>query len=106
MAFELPPLPYAHDALQPHISKETHTYLATRPNRFQYVLTPKHGSWLNIVETLLGKMARTFLRHIRVQSWEELRDRILLGIAEINAFPVVHRWKKFETLNSASQDTI
>src|SRR3990167_7993621 len=23
MAFELPPLPYAHDALQPHISKET-----------------------------------------------------------------------------------
>jgi Fe-Mn family superoxide dismutase len=23
MAFELPPLPYAHDALQPHISRET-----------------------------------------------------------------------------------
>jgi hypothetical protein len=22
------------------------------------VLTPKHGSWLNIVETLFGKMAR------------------------------------------------
>ena len=29
-----------------------------------YVHTPKHGSWL--VETLFGKMARTFLRHIRV----------------------------------------
>lgn len=26
MAFELPPLPYAHDALQPHISKETLEY--------------------------------------------------------------------------------
>lgn len=78
-----------------HISKETRTYLASRPNRFQYVLTPKHGSWLNIVETLFGKMARTFLRHIRVQSWEELRERILLGIAEINAAPVVHRWKQF-----------
>jgi hypothetical protein len=89
-----------------HISKETRTFLATRPNRFQYVLTPKHGSWLNIVETLFGKMARTFLRHIRVQSWEELRDRILLGIAEINAAPVVHRWKKFDALASASQDTI
>ncbi|MGH8647147.1 MAG: IS630 family transposase [Gammaproteobacteria bacterium] len=89
-----------------HISKETRTYLATRPNRFQYVLTPKHGSWLNIVETLFGKMARTFLRHIRVQSWEELRDRILLGIAEINASPVVHRWRKFEALNPTSQDTI
>ncbi len=81
-----------------HISKETQGFLVTRPNRFQYVLTPKHGSWLNLVETLFGKMTRTFLRHIRVQSWEELRDRILKGIAEINADPVVHRWKKFEAL--------
>jgi DDE superfamily endonuclease/Homeodomain-like domain len=89
-----------------HISKETQTFLASRPNRFQYVLTPKHGSWLNIVETLFGKMARTFLRHIRVQSWEELRDRILQGIAEINAAPVVHRWKKFDALTSVIQDTI
>jgi DDE superfamily endonuclease len=84
-----------------HLSKETHAYLASRPNRFKYVLTPKHGSWLNIVETLFGKMTRTFLRHIRVASWEELRDRILLGIAEINAAPVVHRWKKFDALESA-----
>jgi len=89
-----------------HISKETHAYLASRPNRFQYVLTPKHGSWLNIVETLFGKMARTFLRHIRVRSWEELRERILLGIAEINAAPVVHRWKQFDALTPASQDTV
>lgn len=89
-----------------HISKETRAYLASRPNRFQYVLTPKHGSWLNIVETLFGKMARTFLRHIRVKSWEELRDRILLGIAEINAAPVVHRWKKFDTLTQINQDII
>jgi transposase len=81
-----------------HISKETQSYLSTRPNRFKYVLTPKHGSWLNIVETLFGKMTRTFLRNIRVQSWEELRERILKGIAEINADPVVHRWKKFEAL--------
>lgn len=82
-----------------HLSQETRAYLATRPNRFHYVLTPKHGSWLNLAETLFGKMARTFLRHIRVQSWEELRDRILLGIAEINAAPVVHRWGKFEALD-------
>lgn len=81
-----------------HISKETRAYLATRPNRFKYVHTPTHGSWLNIVETLFGKMTRTFLRHIRVQSWEELRDRILQGIAEINTAPVVHRWKKFDAL--------
>jgi transposase len=81
-----------------HISKETREFLATRPNRFKYVHTPTHGSWLNIVETLFGKMTRTFLRHIRVQSWEELRDRILQGIAEINLAPVVHRWKKFDAL--------
>ena len=81
-----------------HISKETQAYLATRPNRFKYLLTPKHGSWLNIVETLFGKMTRSFLRHIRVRSWDELRERILKGIAEINAAPVVHRWKKFEAL--------
>jgi transposase len=89
-----------------HISKETQGYLATRPNRFQYVLTPKHGSWLNIVETLFGKMARTFLRHIRVGSWAELRERILLGIAEINAAPVVHRWKKFDGLKPVVQDIV
>jgi transposase len=82
-----------------HISKETRAFLAAYPNRFQYVLTPKHGSWLNIVETLFGKMARTFLRHIRVQSWEELKARILKGIAEINAAPVVHRWKNCDALN-------
>ena len=78
-----------------HVSKETFAYLSTRPNRFAYVHTPKHGSWLNLVETLFGKMARAFLRGIRVASWEELKRRILLGIAEINAAPVVHRWSNF-----------
>jgi transposase len=82
-----------------HLSKETRDYLATNPNRFHYVLTPTHGSWLNIVESLFGKMARTFLRHIRVASWDELKARILPGVAEINAAPVVHRWGKFTALD-------
>jgi hypothetical protein len=86
-----------------HLSKETRRYLATRPNRFKYVLTPTHGSWLNLVETLFGKMARTFLRQIRVQSKNELKERMLLGIAEINAMPVVHRWKAFEVLEAAEE---
>ena len=85
-----------------HISKETRGYLAGRSNRFCYVHTPKHGSWLNLVETLFGKMARTFLRGIRVQSWEELKERILKGISEINAAPVIHRWKKFEALDEVA----
>ena len=83
-----------------HISKETMAYLATRPNRFVYVHTPKHGSWLNLVETLFGKMARTFLRGMRVQSWQELKTRILRGIAEINEAPVVHRWSNFTALEN------
>ena len=81
-----------------HISKETQAFLSKHPNRFHYVLTPKHGSWLNIVETLFGKMARSFLRHIRVQSLNELKARILKGIAEINASPVVHQWRIFKAL--------
>ena len=76
-----------------HISKETLAFLATKPNRFVYVHTPKHGSWLNLVETLFSKMARTFLRHIRVESRAELKERIMHGVAEINSAPVVHRWK-------------
>ena len=79
-----------------HISKETVAYLGTRPGRFEYVHTPKHGSWLNLIECVFSKMARTFLRHIRVQSKEELKARILQGIAEINASPVIFRWNKFD----------
>jgi hypothetical protein len=65
----------------------------------RYVHTPTHGYWLNLIETLFGKMAHTFLRHIRVESWSELRSRILKGIEEINAAQVVHRWKKFDLLD-------
>ena len=79
-----------------HISKETMAYLSLRPGRFEYVHTPKHGSWLNLIECAFSKMARTFLRHIRVKSKDELKERILKGIAEINAAPVVFRWNKFD----------
>ena len=56
-------------------SRETRAYLATRPRRFEYVHTPKHGSWLNLIECAFSKMARTFLRHIRVDSIDELKVR-------------------------------
>lgn len=83
-----------------HISKETMAYLATRPNRFTYVHTPKHGSWLNLIETLFSKMARTFLNKIRVESKEELKQRILKGISEINESPVIHKWRNFDFAES------
>jgi len=34
-----------------HISKESRTWLATRPaGRFEFTFTPVHGSWLNLIE--------------------------------------------------------
>jgi len=83
-----------------HISKETQAYLNLHPLRFEFVFTPKHGSWLNIVETMFSKMARTMLRGIRVASKQELIDRIHLYFAEVNADPVIFRWKyKMDEIN-------
>lgn len=79
-----------------HISKETMTYLASRPGRFEYIHTPKHGSWLNLVESAFSKMARSFLRHMRVTSLDELKSRILKGIDEMNANPVRFQWRAFD----------
>lgn len=76
-----------------HTSAETRAYLSTVPNRFEFVFTPKHGSWLNLVETFFSKMARTMLRSIRVKNKEELKCRIEQYLAELNEAPVIFRWK-------------
>lgn len=76
-----------------HISKETRGYLETAERRFEFVFTPKHGSWLNLIETQFSKMTRTMLRGIRVTSKEELVERIHRYYDEINSHPVVFRWK-------------
>jgi len=76
-----------------HTSKETRSYLASVPNRFEFIFTPKHGSWLNLIEMFFSKITRTMLRGIRVSSKQELRDRIELYLNEVNESPVVFRWK-------------
>ena len=76
-----------------HISKETRTYLASVPNRFEFVFTPKHGSWLNIIESFFAKITKTFLRGIRVSSKTELKQRIMKHLEELNEEPVIFRWK-------------
>ena len=76
-----------------HISKETKAWLATCPvGRFEFTFTPKHGSWLNLVEGFFSKFARSVLRHIRVTSKQELKERIMAGIKHVNRCPVVHTW--------------
>ena len=75
-----------------HISKETNAWLAARPGRFEFTFTPKHGSWLNLVEGFFSKLARSVLRHIRVASKQELKDRIMAAMDHFNENPVVHTW--------------
>jgi transposase len=76
-----------------HISKETSAWIAAQPEgRFSFVFTPKHGSWLNLVEGFFSKMARSMLRHIRVASKAELKARILAYLDDINRDPVIHTW--------------
>ena len=76
-----------------HISKETRTWVADQPaGRFEFTFTPTHGSWLNLIEGFFSKLARSVLRHIRVTSKQELKDRIMAAIDDINRHPVVHTW--------------
>ena len=76
-----------------HTSKETKAWLVIQPEgRFEFTFTPKHGSWLNLVEGFFSKLARSVLRHIRVASKHELAERILAAIEDINQQPVVHTW--------------
>ncbi|MGN8851817.1 transposase [Anaerobiospirillum succiniciproducens] len=63
------------------------------PNRFEFVFTPKHGSWLNMIESWFGKLSRTMLRGIRAENKKELEHRIMDYIEFINEDPVVPRWK-------------
>jgi transposase len=76
-----------------HIFRETRAWLDTRPaGRFELTFTPKHGSWLNLIEGFFSKFARSVLRHIRVASKHELKQRILAGIDHVNRHPVIHTW--------------
>lgn len=76
-----------------HKSKETRNYLSTLPEgRFVFVFTPKHGSWLNLVESFFSKMTKQMLKGIRVQSKQELEERIYLYFDEVNKEPVVYHW--------------
>ena len=76
-----------------HISKETKDWLSEQPaGRFEFTFTPKHGSWLNLIEGFFSKLTRSVLRHIRVSSKQELKDRIMAAMEFFNRDLVVHTW--------------
>lgn len=81
------------DNLKVHSSVETRKYLATVPGRFEFVFTPKQGSWLNLVEGFFSKMTRQMLKGIRVKTKDELVERIYKYFEEANEKPVVYHWK-------------
>ena len=80
------------DNLRVHSSQKVIEYLETCPDRFEFVFTPKHASWLNLVEGFFSKMTKQVLHGIRVDSKEELKERIYKYFDEINADPVVYHW--------------
>ncbi len=88
-----------------HTSREVQEYLNATTERFEFVFTPTHGSWLNMIEGFFSKMTRQMLRGIRVKTKTELKGRIYQYFEEINAVPVPYKWKyKMDTINLDEED--
>lgn len=76
-----------------HTSKEARQFLATLPeDRLVFVFTPAHTSWLNMIESFFSKVTKQMLKGIRVNSKEDLSERIYRYFDEINADPIVYHW--------------
>lgn len=85
-----------------HRSKAVMDYLATKPGRFSFTFTPKHASWLNLIESFFSKLAKQALRGLRVKSKDDLKARIEKWLEQTNDDRVVYRWKwKLEDIESA-----
>lgn len=75
-----------------HTSQETQRYLNEHSGRFEFVFTPTHGSWLNMVEGFFSKLTKQMLQGLRVNSKAELEERIYRYFEEINQVPVPYHW--------------
>lgn len=85
-----------------HKSKKVMDYLSKKENRFAFTFTPKHASWLNIIECFFSKLARQCLNKLRVRSKDELKEIINKWLDAVNKDPVIFRWKwKLEDIMSA-----
>jgi len=50
--------PDPRQSFRPHLQRDE-CMVAARPGRFEFTFTPKHGSWLNLVEGFFSKFARS-----------------------------------------------
>ena len=81
------------DNLSVHKSKETIKYLQLNHDRFDFIFTPTHGSWTNIIESFFSKLSKQCLNGIRVKHRVELMHRIYDYFDEINKNPVIYKWQ-------------
>ena len=88
-----------------HTSQETQRYLNNHLGRFEFVFTPTHGSWLNLVEGFFSKLTKQMLQGIRVASKEELSERIYKYFDEINQIPIPYHWSyNLDSIDLATED--
>jgi hypothetical protein len=92
---DLPPEPGLHATFRKgtRIQAPWHGQLASR-HRSRQRQSPcaARCSWLNLVEGFFSKLTRSVLRHIRVASKQELKDRLIAAVDYFNRDPVVHTW--------------
>ena len=74
-----------------HTSKMTRAWLAGQP-RFTLTYTPKHASWLNMVELFFSVLTRRLLRRGEFTSRQHLADKILGFIADYDQTAKPYRW--------------
>src|SRR5262249_1413279 len=75
-----------------HTSKVTRAWLAAHP-RFRVTYTPKHASWLNMVEIFFSILTRRMLRRGEFSSREHLANKILTFITHYSRSAKPFRWR-------------
>jgi transposase len=74
-----------------HTSKQTKAWLAEHP-RYTVTYTPKHASWLNMIEIFFSILTRRMLRRGDFASRQDLIDKILTFIETYNRDAKPFRW--------------
>jgi transposase len=74
-----------------HTARATNAWLAAHP-RFAVTYTPKHASWLNMIEQWFGVLARRLLRRGDFASREDLDVQITEFTIHHNETARPHRW--------------
>ena len=75
-----------------HTSRATRAWLAAHP-RFSVTHTPKHASWLNMIEQWFSALTRRVLRGGDFASREDLEDKITIFTIRHNHTARPYKWR-------------